>query len=106
MGLVNRARAAWSAFRRAGGGPAGYASTGYGSGGPIYADAFGAKRGPTPWQLVEGFKQINFACTEFNALGLAALDLRLYSVSGPGRAPSGPDQGPSSERSTAAAMAR
>jgi hypothetical protein len=82
MGLYNRARAAWSAFRS---GPAGYGAGVAWSGGPLYADAFGAKRGPSPWQLVEAFKQINFACTEFNALGLAALPLRLYSVSGPGR---------------------
>jgi hypothetical protein len=55
------------------------------SGGPLYADAFGAKRGPSPWQLVESYSQIAFACTEFNALGVSALPLRLYSASGRGK---------------------
>jgi hypothetical protein len=66
-------------------GPAGYGMGVAWSGGPLYADRYGAKRGPSPWQLVEGLKQIAFACGEFNALGTAQLPLRLYSVSGPGR---------------------
>ena len=33
-------------------------------GGTLYADAFGAKRGPTPAQLIEGFKSIAFAAEE------------------------------------------
>jgi Phage portal protein len=55
------------------------------SGGPLYADAFGAKRGPSPYQLVESFKQIHFACAEFNALGTAILPLRLYCASALGQ---------------------
>jgi Phage portal protein len=64
------------------------------SGGPLYADAFGAKRGPTPWQLIEANKQINFACGEFNALGTAILPLRLYCASGLGKAKPRPPSGP------------
>jgi Phage portal protein len=55
------------------------------SGGPMYADAFGAKRGPSPYQLIEANKQINFACGEFNALGTAILPMRLYCASGLGK---------------------
>lgn len=54
------------------------------AGGPLYADAFGAKRGPTPYQLIEAYKQIIFACTEFNSLGVSCLDLHLMSTSGKG----------------------
>ena len=72
----------WRALTRAG--PAGYGMGVAWSGGPLYADAFGAKRGPSPTQLIEGYKQIAFACTEFNALGVGALNLRLYAVSGRG----------------------
>lgn len=67
------------------GGPAGYGMGVAWSGGPLYADRYGAKRGPSPWQLVEAHKQIAFACGEFNALGMAQLPLRLYAVSGGGR---------------------
>lgn len=66
-------------------GPAGYGMGVAWSGGPLYADRYGAKRGPSPWQLVEAHKQIAFACGEFNALGMAQLPLRLYAVSGGGR---------------------
>jgi hypothetical protein len=66
-------------------GPAGYGMGVAWSGGPLYADRYGAKRGPSPWQLIEGHKQIAFACGEFNALGLAQLPFRFYSVSGAGR---------------------
>jgi hypothetical protein len=68
------------------------------SGGPLYADAFGAKRGPSPWQLVESYKQIAFACTEFNALGVSALPLRLYAASGAAKAKPRPSSGPRSVR--------
>lgn len=81
MPIAQRLRSAWEAFRR---GPAGYGAGVAWTGGPLYADAFGAKRGPSPTQLVESFKQIAFACTEFNALGVAALPLRLYAASGQG----------------------
>jgi Phage portal protein len=65
-------------------GPAGYGMGVAWAGGPLYADAFGAKRGPSPYQLIEAYKQINFACTEFNALGVSCLNLHLMAASGPG----------------------
>ena len=83
MSFRSRITDAWRALTRAG--PAGYGMGVAWSGGPLYADAFGAKRGPSPWQLVESYKQIAFSCTEFNALGVAALDLHLYAASGRGR---------------------
>jgi hypothetical protein len=83
MSIRSRIADAWHALTRAGG-PAGYGMGVAWSGGPLYADAFGAKRGPSPTQLIEGYKQIAFACTEFNALGVSALNLRLYAASGQG----------------------
>jgi Phage portal protein len=65
-------------------GPAGYGMGASWTGGPLYADRYGAKRGPTPWQLIEAHKQVAFACGEFNALGLAQLSLRLYCTSAGG----------------------
>lgn len=54
-------------------------------GGTLYADAFGAKRGPTPAQLIEGFKQISFAAEQVIIGAMSRLPLRLYAASGPGR---------------------
>jgi Phage portal protein len=55
-------------------------------GGTLYADAFGAKRGPTPAQLIEGFKQVSFACEEITVGALSALPLRLYATTITGQA--------------------
>jgi hypothetical protein len=66
-------------------GPAGYGMGVAWSGGPLYADRYGAKRGPTPWQLIEAHKQLSFACGEYNALGMAQLPFRLYCTSAGGR---------------------
>ena len=41
--------------------------------------------GPTPAQLIEGFKQISFAAEQVIVGAMSRLPLRLYSVSGPGR---------------------
>jgi Phage portal protein len=94
LSLGSRIKGAWRALTRAG--PAGYGMGVSWSGGPLYSDAFGAKRGPSPWQLIEAYKQINFACTEFNALGTAILPMRLYCASGLGAAKPRPPSGPRS----------
>jgi Phage portal protein len=66
-------------------GPPGYGMGTAWGGGTLYADAFGAKRGPTPAQLIEGFKQISFAAEQVIVGAMSRLALRLYSASGPGR---------------------
>ena len=66
-------------------GPPGYGLGTAWAGGPLYADAFGAKRGPTPSQLIEGFKSVAFAAEEITIGALSALPLRLYSVSAAGQ---------------------
>jgi hypothetical protein len=80
-GVGARLKAAYAAWRR---GPAGYGTGVAFTGGPMYADRFGAKRGPSATQLIESFKSIAFACIEINELALAQLKLRLYAASGPG----------------------
>jgi Phage portal protein len=95
MSVGSRIKDAWRALTRTGG-PAGYGMGTAWSGGPLYADAFGAKLGPAPWQLIEAYKQIAFACTEFNALGVSALPLRLYAASGAGKSKPRPPSGPRS----------
>ena len=51
----------------------------------MYADAFGSKRGPTPWQLIEAYKSLIFACVEINFHATVRVPLRLYSASGAGK---------------------
>jgi hypothetical protein len=83
MPFLSRLSAAWSALTRSG--PPGYGMGTAWGGGTLYADAFGAKRGPTPAQLIEGFKSIAFAAEEITIGALAALPLRLYASSSPGQ---------------------
>lgn len=71
-------------LERASSGPSGYGSGGGGSGGPAYADAYGTKKGPSPQQLIEGYKQLIFACAELNALGVGCLNMHLMAASGNG----------------------
>ena len=47
-------------------------------GGPAYTDAFGAKRAPTPWQLVEKYKSLIYAMVAKNANAVCRVPLRLY----------------------------
>jgi Phage portal protein len=83
MSVRSRLSAAWSALTRSG--PPGYGMGTAWGGGTLYADAFGAKRGPTPAQLIEGFKQVSFACEQVIVGAMSRLPLRLYSVSGHGQ---------------------
>lgn len=66
-------------------GPPGYGLGTAWAGGPLYADAFGAKRGPTPAQLIEGFKSVAFAAEEITIGALSALPCRLYCASSAGQ---------------------
>lgn len=47
-------------------------------GGPSTTDAWGAKRAPSPTELVESFKSIAYSCAVRNADAVAAVPLRLY----------------------------
>lgn len=47
-------------------------------GGPLYSDPFGAKRAPTPWQLIENFGGISYAMVSRIADAVAKVPLRLY----------------------------
>ncbi len=55
--------------------------------GPLYLDAFNAKRSPTPFELVEQYKSLIYACVQLNAFGVARVALRLYTDSQGGRKP-------------------
>jgi len=42
-----------------------------GLGGPLFSDAFGRRRSPTPRELIECYKSIVFAAVNLNAHGVA-----------------------------------
>ncbi|MBU6428251.1 MAG: phage portal protein, partial [Cyanobacteria bacterium REEB65] len=66
----------------ASGAPAG-SNLGYAwTGGPSYVDAFGARRAPTPPQLVEAYKSLIYFCVEVIAKRVQRNPLRLYVASG------------------------
>lgn len=61
-------------------GPPGNFSLGTGwVGGPQFTDAYQAKRAPTPWQLVETYKSLIYACVAKNASAVMKVPLRLYA---------------------------
>lgn len=47
--------------------------------GPLYVDAFGAKRAPSAFELVEQYKSLIFACAQLNYLGVSRVPLRLMA---------------------------
>jgi hypothetical protein len=46
-------------------------------GGPAFVDPYGARRAPSPWQLVENFSGISYAMVARKADGVAKIPLRL-----------------------------
>lgn len=50
-------------------------------GGPLTTDAWGAKRAPSPFELIELFKSISYSCANRNADAVSAVPLRLYANS-------------------------
>jgi phage portal protein BeeE len=50
------------------------------TGGTYFADAFRARRAPTPTQLAETYRSIIFACANLNAQRVAHTPLRLYGT--------------------------
>ena len=86
MSLKSRITSAWSALTGRSSGPASGAG-GYGyTGGPMTLDAFGAKRSPSPWRLVESYKGLVYACAHGNAKATVRVPLRLYARQGKGQA--------------------
>lgn len=73
--------------RAAPGPPGGAMLSGGWYGGPMTMDAFGSKRAPTPYQLVEGYKSLIYACCQINDNAVARCKLRLYADAGKGAAP-------------------
>ena len=55
------------------------------TGGTVYADAFGAKRAPTPARLVESYKSIVYTCANLNAQAVSASPLRLFATTATGQ---------------------
>jgi len=56
-------------------------------GGPLFTDAFGAKRAPSPWQLIEKYKSLIYALVAKNANARCRVPLRLYTDSSRGAKP-------------------
>jgi phage portal protein BeeE len=83
MGLFDRITAAWDALTTRAPGPASHAGP---TGGPATMDAWRLRRGPTPSQLVESYRQAVYACAELNAATVSAVPLRLYAATGRGQA--------------------
>src|SRR5271165_3785322 len=56
-------------------------------GGPLFTDAFGAKRAPSPWQLIEKYKSLIYALVAKNANARCRVPLRLYADGSRGTQP-------------------
>lgn len=54
-------------------------SIGFTAGGPSWLDAFRSKRPPNPYELVNSFKAIAYACIQLNANSVCKVPLRLYA---------------------------
>lgn len=55
--------------------------------GPLYLDAFASKRSPSPFELVEQYKSLIYACAQINWMGVTRVPFRLYSDSSKGNRP-------------------
>lgn len=69
--------------RQKAGGP-GYASGGS-SGAPNFTDAYGQRRAPNPWEMINSYKGIAYACGRINSQAVAKQPLRLYVSTGSGQ---------------------
>lgn len=61
-------------------------SVGFGAGGPVWLDAFRSKRPPFPYELVNEFKAVAYACIRLNSNGVSKVPLRWYVKTGKGQA--------------------
>lgn len=56
-------------------------------GGPLFVDAFGSKRAPSPWELIEKYKSLIYAMVAKNANARCRVPLRLYADASRGTKP-------------------
>lgn len=61
-------------------------AVGFGAGGPVWLDAFRSKRPPFPYELVNEFKAVAYACIRLNSNGVSKVPLRWYVKTGKGQA--------------------
>src|SRR5262245_21864903 len=83
--MPNPKSASWSrvAMRRKAPPPSSFGA-GWG-GGPLWVDSFKSRRAPTPYELIEAYKSLIYACVKLNAQAVARLPLRLYATTGEGQ---------------------
>lgn len=55
-------------------------------GGPVFSDAFRFRSAPTPYDLVESYKSLIYACIQLNVNGVTRTPLRLYAITKKGQA--------------------
>lgn len=67
--------------------PGGYFGSSW-IGGPTWTDAWGAKRAPSPPELIEHFKSLVYSCVMANANVVSAVPLKLYIDASTGKQPS------------------
>ena len=60
-------------------------SIGFTAGGPSWLDAFRSKRPPNPYELVNSFKSVAYACVQLNANAVCKVPLRLYAKTSKGQ---------------------
>lgn len=77
MNLRSRLTAAWSALTAKGMTSSDYFGP---TGGPGTSDAFLSRRAPSPYRLVESFRNLVYACACLNSAGVARTPLRLYAI--------------------------
>jgi hypothetical protein len=85
MSIRSRISDAWSALTGRAAPVSGAGSYSF-TGGPMTVDAFGAKRAPSPWRLVETYKGLVYACANGNAKATVRTPLRMYAKTSKGQA--------------------
>lgn len=85
MSFKSRASAVWSALTSRSQPPGGFSSGTSLIGGPLTIDAFGTQRAPTPYQLVESYKSLIYACVQINMNAVTRVPLRLYANTSKGK---------------------
>lgn len=88
MGLLSAINGSIDGLFRAAPGPPGNATLSGGwYGGPLTTDAYGSKRAPSGYQLVEAYKSLIYACCQINDNAVTRCKLRLYSDADKGGQP-------------------
>lgn len=85
--LIRAAYDAMSGNKELPGPPGGFTLGSTYLGGPLFTDAFGAKRAPSPWGLIEKYKSLIYALVAKNANARSRIPLRLYADASKGAKP-------------------